>query len=106
MGVDARGMKTWMRLRWPSGGGVCRAEHNGEKCQKLWTGEVLPLDGSLLTLQRHFNALPKFTLVESRLWGHKRQRDAAFHPSTNLCVRKHVHISVAVGLMGDSSDLF
>src|SRR5215470_14464237 len=23
-----------------------------ENCQKLWTGEVLPLDGSLLTLQR------------------------------------------------------
>ena len=47
-GVDATGMKTWMRLRWPSGGGVCRAEHNGKKCQKLWKGEVLPLDGSLL----------------------------------------------------------
>src|SRR5262249_14721922 len=41
-------MKTGMRLRWPSGGGVCRAEHNGKKCQKLWKGEVLPLDGSLL----------------------------------------------------------
>jgi hypothetical protein len=27
---------------------VCRAEHNGKKCQKLWRGEVLPLDGSLL----------------------------------------------------------
>jgi len=37
-----------MRLRWLSGGGVCRAEHNGKKCQKLWKGEVLPLDGSLL----------------------------------------------------------
>src|SRR5215831_18202178 len=41
-------MKTRMRLRALSGGGVCRAEHNGKKCQKLWTGEVLPLDGSLL----------------------------------------------------------
>src|SRR5215471_628174 len=29
MGVDATGMKTRMRLREPSGGGVCRAEHNG-----------------------------------------------------------------------------
>src|SRR5215471_1514300 len=48
MGVDATGMKTGMRRRWPSGGGVCRAEHNGKKCQKLWKGEVLPLDGSLL----------------------------------------------------------
>ena len=37
-----------MRLRWPSGGGVCRVEHNGKKCHKLWKGEVLPLDGSLL----------------------------------------------------------
>src|SRR5262249_43530290 len=41
-------MKTGMRLRPPIGGGVCRAEHNGKKCQKLWKGEVLPLDGSLL----------------------------------------------------------
>jgi hypothetical protein len=42
------GMKTRMRLRPPIGGGVCRAEHNGKKYQKLWKGEVLPLDGSLL----------------------------------------------------------
>src|SRR5262245_8485011 len=48
MGVDATGMKTRMRLRWPSGGEVCRTEHNGKKCQKLWKGEVLPLDRSLL----------------------------------------------------------
>ena len=27
---------------------MSRAEHNGKKCQKLWKGEVLPLDGSLL----------------------------------------------------------
>src|SRR5262249_994943 len=48
MGVDATGMKTRMRLRWPSGGEVCRTEHNGKKCQKLWKGEELPLDRSLL----------------------------------------------------------
>src|SRR5215475_2750502 len=48
MGVDATGMKTRMRLRWPSGGGVCPVEHNGKTCQQLWTGEVWPLDGSLL----------------------------------------------------------
>jgi hypothetical protein len=42
---------------------------------------------SIIALQRHFNALPKFALVESRLWGHKRQRDTAFHMATNLCVR-------------------
>src|SRR5215216_5092981 len=41
-------MKTRLRRREPSGGGVCRAEHNGKKCQKVWRGEVLPLDGSLL----------------------------------------------------------
>src|SRR4029453_17768025 len=42
------GMKTRMRLRWPIGGGVCLSERNGKKCQKLWKGEVLPLDRSLL----------------------------------------------------------
>src|SRR5262249_34474973 len=41
------GTKTRMRLRPPIKNGVCLAEHN-EKSQKLWTGEVLPLDGSLL----------------------------------------------------------
>src|SRR4030095_11179937 len=48
MGADAMGMKTRMRLRWPIGGGVCLSERNGKKCQKLWKGEVLPLDRSLL----------------------------------------------------------
>src|SRR5713101_6266343 len=46
--ADAIAMKTRMRLRSPIGGGVCLAEHNGKKCQKLCTGEVLPLDRSLL----------------------------------------------------------
>ena len=31
IGVDATRMKTRMRLRWPSGGGVCPVEHNGKK---------------------------------------------------------------------------
>ena len=51
-----------------------------------------------LTLQRHFNALPKFARVESRVLCRKRQRNAAFYTSVNLCVRKHVRRSVAVGL--------
>src|SRR6266566_7696615 len=46
--ADAIAMKTRMRLRSPIGGGVCLAEHNGKKCQKLCKGEVLPLDRSLL----------------------------------------------------------
>ena len=53
-----------------------------------------------LTLQRHFNALPKFARVESRAFGHERPRNVAFYTSVNLCVRKHVRISVAVGLKG------
>src|SRR5262252_7837315 len=41
-------MKTRMRRRSPSGGGVCRVEHNGKKVKSCVKGEVLPLDGSLL----------------------------------------------------------
>ena len=51
-----------------------------------------------VSLQRHFNALPKFARVESRAFGHERPRNVAFYTSVNLCVRKHVRISVAVGL--------
>ena len=74
--ADAMGMKTRMRLRWPIGGGVCRAEHNGKKCQKLWRGEVLPLDGSLL--MGDFSVVlfrPNFMLVseEYLMKSHKNQ---------------------------------
>src|SRR5262245_18266587 len=104
MGVDATGMKTRMRLRWPSGGGVYQVEHNGKKCQKLWKGEVLPLDGSLLTLQRHFGVLSKFAHVESRLRGRQRRRKAALGVPINPCARRVCSRRVAVGLMGDFSD--
>jgi hypothetical protein len=46
--ADATIMKTRMRLRSHIGGGVCRAERNEKKCQKLCKGDVLPLDRSLL----------------------------------------------------------
>src|SRR6266516_6085807 len=46
-------MKTRMRLREPIGGGVCRVERNGKNAKSCGKGEVLPLDRSLLTLQRH-----------------------------------------------------
>ena len=67
IGADATTMKTRLRRREPSGGGVCRAEHNGKKCQKLWRGEVLPLDGSLL--MGDFSVVvfrPNFTLVSEQ----------------------------------------
>jgi hypothetical protein len=51
--ADATIMKTRMRLRSPIGGGVCLSERNEKKCQKLCKGDVLPLDRSLLTLQRY-----------------------------------------------------
>ena len=53
---------------------------------------------SYLALQRHFNALSKFASVEPRVFGRKRQRDVAFYTPINLYARKHVHLSVAVGL--------
>ena len=46
--ADATIMKTRMRLSSPIGGGVCLSERNEKKCQKLCTGDVLPLDRSLL----------------------------------------------------------
>ena len=46
--ADATIMKTRMRLRSHIGGGVCLSERNEKKCQKLCTGDVLPLDRSLL----------------------------------------------------------
>ena len=46
--ADATIMKTRMCLRSHIGGGVCRAERNEKKCQKLCKGDVLPLDRSLL----------------------------------------------------------
>src|SRR5712671_5795668 len=51
-----------------------------------------------LSLQRHLSALPKFTPAKSRVCG--RQRPGIVVPDTfvNLCVKKHVRISVAVGL--------
>jgi hypothetical protein len=54
--ADATIMKTRMRLRSHIGGGVCLSERNEKKCQKLCKGDVLPLDRSLLTLQRHLYA--------------------------------------------------
>src|SRR2546422_6598474 len=53
---------------------------------------------NVISLQCHFNALPKFACVESRVFSRKRQRDAAFYTPINLCARKHVHLSVAVGI--------
>src|SRR5215510_1399676 len=53
-----------------------------------------------LTLQRHFRVLTKFAHVESRLSGHKRQREVVFYASVNLCDRRACAASVAVGLIG------
>ena len=53
----------------------------------------------ILALQRHLRALTKFAHGESRVCGRKQQGKAVFYPSVNPCVRKHVHISVAVGLL-------
>src|SRR5712692_1436647 len=60
---------------------------------------VLRLRGFSLTLQRHFSVLTKFSHVESRLSGRKRQREEVFLPPVNLCDRRACSASVAVGLM-------
>jgi hypothetical protein len=43
--ADTAATKTGTRLSSPVGGRVCLVEHNGKK---LWKGDVLPLDKSLL----------------------------------------------------------
>jgi hypothetical protein len=53
----------------------------------------------LLTLQRHFSALPKFAHVESRFCGRKRRGKALFDVPINPCVRDTCSKSVAVGLI-------
>src|SRR5437016_14617292 len=52
----------------------------------------------LLSLQRHFRVLTKFAHVESRLSGHKRQREVVFYAPVNLCARRACSTSVAVGI--------
>jgi hypothetical protein len=56
-----------------------------------------------VTLQRHFRVLTKFAHVESRFFGHKRQREVVLYVPVNLCARRACSTSVAVGLMGDFS---
>jgi hypothetical protein len=53
----------------------------------------------VLALQRHFGVLTKFTHVESRLSGCKRQREVVFYTSVNLCDKRACSASVAVGLV-------
>src|SRR5712691_6168069 len=53
---------------------------------------------TILPLQRHFSVLTKFAHVESRLSGHKRQREVVFYAPVNLCDRRACSASVAVGL--------
>src|SRR5262245_14487992 len=52
----------------------------------------------VVTLQRHFSVLTKFSYVESRFCGHKRRGKAAFDGPINPCVRSVCSRSVAVGL--------
>jgi hypothetical protein len=52
-----------------------------------------------LSRRRHWSALTKFAYVASRVCGLKQQGKVVFYASVNLCVRKHVRISVAVGLL-------
>jgi len=54
---------------------------------------------SSITLQRHFRVLTKFAHVESRLSGHKQQREVVFYAPVNLCARRACSTSVAVGVM-------
>ncbi len=63
----------------------------------------MPLDRSLLTLQRHLRALTQFAYVESWSYGRRRCRETAFDALRNPCVRSACFRSVAVGLMGDFS---
>src|SRR6267143_5715828 len=58
-----------------------------------------------ISLQRHLSALPKFTPAKSRVCG--RQRPGIVVPDTfvNLCVKKHVRISVAVGFSSDTNHI-
>jgi hypothetical protein len=51
-----------------------------------------------VTLQRHLRVLTKFAHVESRLSGHKRQREVVFYAPVNLCARRACSTSVAVGV--------
>src|SRR5438309_1187076 len=51
-----------------------------------------------LTLQRHLSALPKFVPVKSRVCGRQQSGAVVFYALVTLCAKKHVHISVAVGL--------
>src|SRR5262249_40125602 len=53
----------------------------------------------ILTLQRHFNVLPKFAHVESRFCGRKGRGKSAFDVPINPCVRSICSQSVAVGLI-------
>jgi hypothetical protein len=53
----------------------------------------------LLSLQRHFGVLSKFTYVESRLCGRQQRGKAAFDVSINPCARRECSRSVAVGLL-------
>ena len=51
------------------------------------------------TLQRHLSALPKFAHAKSRVCGRQRPGEVVFYVFVKLCVKKHVHISVAVGIL-------
>ena len=51
-----------------------------------------------LSLQRHLSASPKFAHAKSRVCGRKRAGQVVFYTSVTLCVKKHVHLSVAVGI--------
>ena len=51
-----------------------------------------------LSLQRHFRVLTKFAHVESRLFGHNRQKEVVLYVPVNLCDRRACSTSVAVGL--------
>src|SRR5499427_2956067 len=56
------------------------------------------MENLLITLQRHFRVLTKFSHVESGLCGRKRRGKAAFDVPINPCVRSACSRSVAVGL--------
>ena len=60
---------------------------------------LITLVSAVLALQRHFSASNKFAHVESRVCGRERQGKEVLYAPVYLCARKHVHISVVVGLV-------
>lgn len=68
-----------------------------------WPRSKLAALVDILSLQRHFSALPKFAHVDSRFCGRKRRGKALFDVPINPCVRDACSKSVAVGLSRDGA---